>query len=267
MPSSHPAHRALSLFPNHPKTTHDNNMMLHDYLYGDGDDYDYDYDGFFVPSHEYYRLKRQEELRRRYELEQAYRREQQERYLRNLRRREEQMRRRRELEQLHDALAEQPLFENEDESKQPTQPKYQLVRGIDGLLYRVPIHRAETNDTQNLPLLRRPTVKEVKSPQIRSGESSNRLSHVPKPVVPRRNTKRADSNLATETRPDEASRERVVVNVRVPEEKEPKRGRNRRKVTVVVEDASDSEDENDELKSVWRNRRPSPGQWIEPVEF
>ncbi len=41
----------------------------------------------------------------------------------------------------------------------------------------------------------------------------------------------------------------------------------REKVSVVVEDASDSENENDDLKSVWRNRRPSPGQWIEPIEF
>lgn len=39
-----------------------------------------------------------------------------------------------------------------------------------------------------------------------------------------------------------------------------------RKSLVVVEDASDSEDEDDILKSVWRNRRPSPGNWMEPVE-
>jgi hypothetical protein len=40
-----------------------------------------------------------------------------------------------------------------------------------------------------------------------------------------------------------------------------------RRVSVVVEDASDSENEDDDLKSIWRNRRPSPGQWIEPIEF
>merc|ERR1719269_513792 len=37
-------------------------------------------------------------------------------------------------------------------------------------------------------------------------------------------------------------------------------------VTVVVEDASDSECEDDS-RSPWRNRRPGPGQWIEPVEL
>lgn len=240
--------------------------MLHDYLYGDG----YDYEGFYVPSHEYYRWKRQEELRRRWELEQAYRREQQERHLRNLRLREEQarqMRRRRELE-LHDALAEQRLFEDDAESEEGAQPKYQLVRGIDGLIYRVPLCRGETGKSQNLPAMRRPTVEKAKPPQVQSKESSDHLSHIPGPVVSRNKSMPADvSKLATEAPLDKESRGRVVVDVRVPEAKDSKKGRNRRKVTVVVEDASDSEEENDDLKSVWRNRRPSPGQWIEPVDF
>jgi len=38
-----------------------------------------------------------------------------------------------------------------------------------------------------------------------------------------------------------------------------------RRITITVEDASDSECE-DEFDSPWRNCRPSPGQWIEPVE-
>ena len=38
-----------------------------------------------------------------------------------------------------------------------------------------------------------------------------------------------------------------------------------RRITITVEDASDSECE-DEFDSPWRNLRPSPGQWIEPVE-
>ena len=36
---------------------------------------------------------------------------------------------------------------------------------------------------------------------------------------------------------------------------------------IVVEDASDSEDENtNTLEKTLRNRRPSPGNWLEPVE-
>lgn len=36
---------------------------------------------------------------------------------------------------------------------------------------------------------------------------------------------------------------------------------------VVVEDASDSECEDEVLNSPWRNRRPSPGQWMEPIAY
>lgn len=42
-----------------------------------------------------------------------------------------------------------------------------------------------------------------------------------------------------------------------------------RRVTVVVEDASDSEYEDDDrtINDAWRNRRPSPGVLMEPVDF
>merc|ERR1711907_800863 len=53
-----------------------------------------------------------------------------------------------------------------------------------------------------------------------------------------------------------------VVSQSPPEKKKPKRKR----VTIIVEDASDSEYEDDDYNSPWRNRRPSPGQWMEPVE-
>merc|ERR1712085_56732 len=41
--------------------------------------------------------------------------------------------------------------------------------------------------------------------------------------------------------------------------------RSPRRITVTVEDVSDSECES-EFDSPWRNRLPSPGQWMEPVE-
>lgn len=44
-----------------------------------------------------------------------------------------------------------------------------------------------------------------------------------------------------------------------------RKSRRKRRITVIVEDASDSECES-EFDSPWRNRRPSPGQWMEPVE-
>jgi len=39
----------------------------------------------------------------------------------------------------------------------------------------------------------------------------------------------------------------------------------KQRVTVIVEDASDKENEDD-MNSFWRNRHPSPGQWMEPVD-
>lgn len=36
--------------------------------------------------------------------------------------------------------------------------------------------------------------------------------------------------------------------------------------SVLVEDASDSEMEDERKRAVWCNRRPSPGEWMEPVE-
>merc|ERR1739845_173321 len=34
---------------------------------------------------------------------------------------------------------------------------------------------------------------------------------------------------------------------------------------IVVEDASESDAEDEDLNSYWCNRRPSPGQWMEPI--
>merc|ERR1711862_646679 len=41
--------------------------------------------------------------------------------------------------------------------------------------------------------------------------------------------------------------------------------KSKKRVTVLVEDASESEGE-DEFDSICRNRRPSPGEWMEPVK-
>merc|ERR1711992_10700 len=50
------------------------------------------------------------------------------------------------------------------------------------------------------------------------------------------------------------------------EKKKNNNNKRKRIVGVIVEDASDSEYDNDDYNSPWRNRRPSPGQWLEPVE-
>jgi hypothetical protein len=57
----------------------------------------------------------------------------------------------------------------------------------------------------------------------------------------------------------------VVLFINMKEDEDPA-SKPEKKKTVIVEDASDSEYEDEELNSVWCNRRPSPGQWMEPVD-
>jgi hypothetical protein len=238
--------------------------MLNDYLY---DGYD---DGYYVPSHEYYRLKRQEEQRRRWQAEQAYRQEQERLWHEREQRRrraalEEQERRRRKEHELQEARAELLLREDELRKRNArSRPKYQLVRGSDGMIYRVPVSllsRAEDRPPE-VPRARGSVAGDgiqgdVKKPSNRLPDESF--------VTPIPN---ADDDFA-DPAPVPKNRGSVAVRVKgvAPEGSDNNRRGRRKKVTVVVvEDASDSEDDGDELKSVWRNRRPSPGEWIEPVE-
>jgi hypothetical protein len=51
------------------------------------------------------------------------------------------------------------------------------------------------------------------------------------------------------------------------EKKKPVHKKGKKRVTVIVEDASDSEAEDGFKNSPWCNRRPSPDeQWMEPVK-
>ena len=53
------------------------------------------------------------------------------------------------------------------------------------------------------------------------------------------------------------------VRVKVSDPKRKEQKPSRRRVTVLVEDVPD---EDDETKSIWRNRRPGPGEsWMEPI--
>jgi hypothetical protein len=150
----------------------------------------------------------------------------------------------------------------EDEKNAQPLQKYTIVRGRDGMLYSVPLTilgTTETNDSDSEVARRRRTFKK-----------ENSRSTIENPSDPVLETSYIASvgnaaDFKNQAGVDVENGGSVVVTVRAPEAPG-KKGRGLRKVTVVVEDASDSEDENDELKSVWRNRRPSPGQWIEPVD-
>ena len=60
---------------------------------------------------------------------------------------------------------------------------------------------------------------------------------------------------------DKPSKNRIAVNANAPAPEK----NSKRKVTVIVEDVPEDEVE-DETKSIWRNRRPGPGEsWMEPI--
>jgi hypothetical protein len=118
-------------------------------------------------------------------------------------------------------------------------PAFQTVRGTEEQLYQV--------NNQST----RETVTDL-SPDKKNPPSKFRV--IPISVT---KTVNVDSN---------DDREVVVTKLNTKKEKKSTEGKKKKtKITVIVEDASDSEYEDD-FKSLWRNRRPSPGQWMEPVE-
>jgi hypothetical protein len=120
-----------------------------------------------------------------------------------------------------------------------------IVRGADGKLYRV-------DDYRTPPTPQSPNPADTSSDEEENNSASCRNSPM------RRNSfMEVDSD-------DEA--EVQIQKITTKDKKSPKGKKSKRKkITVIVEDASDSEYE-DEYKSPFRNRRPSPGQWMEPVE-
>jgi hypothetical protein len=125
------------------------------------------------------------------------------------------------------------------QASRPIEPR--LVRGPDGNLYRVESPRSESHVDMDTLL-----------------DYKENLSSFP-----------WDSSMKRNDMDDVYVEEKVENKVKAPASLKAKskngKDKKEKKIAVVVEDASDSE-YNDEYKSPWRNRRPSPGQWMEPVE-
>ena len=228
--------------------------------------------GFYASPYEYERLRQREEMRRRRAAELAYRRRleeearlrrqaeleyrrqlavenerkkraQERKYEQYLEQKRRKERRAKELEQLR---REKVL--REDMGKALTDEKTCLIRGRDGRIYRVPTYLIDGIDrTSDESDERSSTMSETASVATNSSTEMMDATEIPLSTVP------SDQNDIK----------------RAPQKKSKSNNKNprRRKVTVIVEDASDSECEQDELKSPWRNRRPSPGQWMEPIEY
>jgi hypothetical protein len=230
-----------------------------------------DYSRHFHSLQSYRQMMRQkahdEELRRRRAREVEYRRQLAAEIMKQ-RAFEEDLARRRKIKEEQN-LAEK-RWQNMASRRHHSVPSYQVVRGLDGRFYRVP--------TEIEPEV--PTVQEEPS-------AMKEETKVPYCIVTGR-----DGNLYRVATPaatnDESPPEDIIPTASVPEgfinaserplqmmengDPAPKlMGKEsnkptRSRVTVIAEDASDSENEDEELNSVWRNRRPSPGEWMEPVE-
>lgn len=117
-----------------------------------------------------------------------------------------------------------------------------VVRGSDGRLYRI----AESDDRSQTSESTYGSAKQMKTSRTEESSVSDDSFH-------------DAHDVKVETKPT-----KTTVTVTKPKRQNSKA--RRKKVTVIVEDASDSETD-DESHSVWRNRVPSPGEsWMEPIE-
>merc|ERR1712150_239858 len=203
--------------------------------------------------------QRQRELERYYyEQEQRQLMKQREEELRRRKMMEAEHRRRLEMERMRRRQQEERYFD--DDSITPT-----IVRGTDGRLYRlVPTKNERPVDldidqqpqtsmrNQNLKnTLNKGTDKKSSTPerpskfQLRTGDY---------------NTENEEGNNGSGV----DSLPHKIANIQGLKPTKSK-SKNRRRIVITVEDASDSEAE-DEYNSKWRNRRPAPGEsWMEPI--
>merc|ERR1712070_937424 len=169
----------------------------------------------------------------------------------------------------YDAAQRRRLQEEEKEIlKGPLDsPDTRLVRGPDGQIYRVrnsqPRRHVKINEEEeeesNFQLVRGPDGRLYRMKVEQQKETKNESQ----------TNEDGDGDGDKQAQKQEQST-KIKVPVRdsmaVTQEKPSKKKSSKKRVTIIVEDASDSETEDDEYKSVWRNRRPSPGKWKEPVE-
>jgi hypothetical protein len=233
----------------------------------------YDDDSRYIHMSQSYRqMMRQkaydEELRRRRAREVEYRRQLVAAETMQRRAFEEELARRRKIKEEQN-LAEKRR-QNMASRRHQSEPSYQVVRGLDGRLYRVPIKMESKLPTgQQEPSAIK---EETKVPYCIVRGRDGRLYRVASPAVTNDESPPEDKILTASVPEVSMNASERPLQMKEKEDATPKRmGKDsnktrRRRVTVTVEDASDSENEDEELNSVWRNRRPSPGEWMEPVE-
>ncbi|KAL3942291.1 MAG: hypothetical protein SGBAC_003500 [Bacillariaceae sp.] len=133
----------------------------------------------------------------------------------------------------------------------PPQPEdtYQLVRGPDGMIYRVRLQQ-QPKEEETTPRNARSTPTRGSVRNRRASSSASSSFEEPSSIA------EDTSSMRIPIRQSRSIRQERLVSGK------DKRNKNS---SMLVEDASDSESDDD-YKSVLRNRRPSPGEWMEPVQ-
>ncbi len=207
----------------------------------------------YVSPYQYERQRIMEESRRR-RAELQYRRQLEER---ERRRQAAIMDYQRRLARENALRRQHQRYHHDEEDQEADQ--YYIVRGSDGCLYRVParniVHNKHRYRNQELdePTLERELHEPEEEDELQAHSSSEDL---------------ADNDMKTEETIPSMEAEREVSGEIYEADDISCEGSATASLAaadVVVEDASDDEEEK-ELKSIWRNRRPSPGALMEPVE-
>lgn len=168
--------------------------------------------------------------------------------------------------------------------RHPEQQSYQIVRGRDGQLYRIPVEPEKPVVEVKLPTKQEPETPPYSIVRGRDGQLYKHQVRQNSAPAPEKNyagethkrgsifegsdPKTNASQVKTRIRQSvhNGGKENEPAAPKVKSKSGKKKQPRRRKVTVIVEDASDSEYEQDEREAMWSNRRPSPGKWMEPVE-
>jgi hypothetical protein len=164
------------------------------------------------------------------------------------------------------------LYED-DSDQEDNEPEFHIVRGLDGCLYRMrnPSYHRRQKDSM-FKRVRGPNghLYRVKTENKKEADDMKIDTSFDKENVPSKSRSIpiiTNNDKAMDVDSD-VNCEVVMTKLQTPrEEKNSTKGKRRKsKITVIVEDASDSEYEDD-FNSPWRNRRPSPGEWLEPVDY
>ena len=151
------------------------------------------------------------------------------------------------------------------------QPRTAIVRGPDGYLYRVILDDDTSSDDEPACQACQQTQQQQQQQQVHNRKE--------KPVTQPMETESVHSASTSSTVyhdviDDEHTTVRIsnktgkskAQKLRKKKSRKNSKGR-KKKITITVEDASDSE-YDDDFSSPWRSRRPGPGEsWIEPVDL